>query len=438
MFVIGIDIGTTTICGVLWDNGKHTVLKSITRPNDSFIAYPEKWKKRQNPKRILKIVYEILDELMAEDAAVSAVGLTGQMHGILYIDPDGNAVSDLFTWQDGCGEERTESGETFAECLSRCTGYPMATGFGMLTHFYNLKTKSVPEKAHKLCTIHDYIGIQLTGRKEPLVHASDAASFGAYSLEGVAFDRAVLTAAGIDCAILPEITDDYAVLGTFRGIPVAAAIGDNQASFLGAVPNPSDSLLVNIGTGSQISLMTSSPDATENTEVRPFLKGSYLLVGSSLCGGRAYAALENFFRSYVRELGLPEESQYDAMNRLAEQRERMEPEEKMEICTAFYGTRRNPQLRGSIRNLTIDNLTPAHLIVGFLEGTAAELRQLYEEMKPVLKKEPDFLIGSGNGLRKNKTWRDITEDMFGMQLQMTANLEEAACGAAVFALNSIK
>ena len=438
MFCIGIDIGTTTICGVLFDNGKNTVLKSITRSNDSFIKYPEKWKKRQNPERILKIVYEILDELMSEDVTVSAIGLTGQMHGILYIDPDGNAVSDLFTWQDGCGEERTESGETFAECLSRCTGYPMATGFGMLTHFYHLKTQSVPENAHKLCAIHDYIGIQLTGRKEPLVHASDAASFGGYSLEGSTFDRAALAAADIDCTILPDITDDYAVLGTFCGIPVTAAIGDNQASFLGAVQNPADSLLVNIGTGSQISVMTTSPKTTENTEVRPFLKGSYLLVGSSLCGGRAYAALENFFRSYVRELGLPEEYQYEAMNRLAEQRERMEPGEKMEVCTAFYGTRRNPLLRGSIRNLTIDNLTPAHLVVGFLEGTVAELQQLYEEMKSVLLKEPDFLVGSGNGLRKNRIWRDITEDMFGMQLQMTANLEEAACGAAVFALNSIK
>jgi len=438
MIGIGIDIGTTTICGVLFDNETDMVIKAVTYSNDSFIYYPETWKKRQNPVRILEIVYKILDELLEQEPVVSAIGLTGQMHGILYVDRDGNAVSNLYTWQDGCGEECTENGERYSELLGRMTGYPMATGFGMVTHFYNLMTCSVPENAWRLCTIQDYIGLRLTGRHEPLSHASDAASFGGYSLGRNEFDRNVLTAAGIDCSILPEVTDDYAVLGSFHGIPVAAAIGDNQASYLGAVNDPENTLLVNIGTGSQISVMTLSPESTENTEVRPFLKDSYLLVGSSLCGGRAYAALESFFRSYARELGLTDEAQYETMSRLAEQMYRMTTEEKLDVSTTFHGTRRNPHLRGSIRNLTLDNLTPAHFVIGFLEGTVAELRQLYEEMKPVLQKEPIVLIGSGNGLRRNKIWQDITEDMFGMKLHMTAHQEEASCGAAVFALNAVK
>jgi len=438
MIGIGIDIGTTTICGVLLDNEKDAVIRAVSYPNDSFIDYPEPWKKRQNPARILEIVYKILDELLAQEHVVSAIGLTGQMHGILYTDPDGNAVSDLYTWQDGSGEEHMENGESYAEYFGRVTEYPMATGFGMVTHFYNLKTCSVPENAWKVCAIQDYIGIRLTGRCEPLIHASDAASFGGYSLERSEFDRNVLADAGIDCSILPEVTDDYAVLGSFHGIPVAVAIGDNQASFLGAVKDPDNTLLVNIGTGSQISVMTTSAEFTENTEVRPFLKDSYLLVGSSLCGGRAYAALESFFRSYVRELGLPDEAQYETMQRLAEQMYRMQTVEKPEVSTTFYGTRRNPNLRGSIRNLTLDNLTPAHFIVGFLEGTVAELWQLYEEMKPVLQKEPAVLTGSGNGLRRNKVWQNITEGMFGMKLHMTAHQEEASCGAAIFALNTVQ
>ena len=36
-------------------------------------------------------------------------------------------------------------------------------------------------------------------------------------------------------------------------------------------------------------------------EARPFLGGKYLLVGASLCGGKAYALLENFFRSFMKE-----------------------------------------------------------------------------------------------------------------------------------------
>lgn len=436
MIGIGIDIGTTTICGVLLDQTADTVLKSVTKANDSFVIYPEKWKKRQNTARILEIVYEIIDELMEETYEVSAIGLTGQMHGILYVDVNGEAVSDLYTWQDGSGEEKIENGETYAEQLARLTGYPMATGFGMVTHYYNMLNRTVPENAWKICTIHDYAGIRLTGRKEPLMHASDAASLGVFSLTKNAFAEYALRLAGIDIGILPEIAEEDTIIGYYRGIPVFPAIGDNQASFLGAVQSTESSLLVNIGTGSQISVVTTSLQETENTEVRPFLKDSYLLVGSSLCGGRAYAALESFFRSYVQELGLTGERQYTIMNGLAKQYYCMTAEEKLNVSTTFYGTRKKPDLRGSIRNLSIDNLTPAHMVVGFLEGTVEELRRLYNEMETVLPKKPSVLIGSGNGLRKNNIWQDIVSDQFGMQINMTKHTEEASCGAAIFALRS--
>lgn len=433
MNFIGIDIGTTTICGVLYEAESKTVRQAVTRPNNSFLPYPETWKKRQNPDVILQAVYGILDELLRENPSVTAIGFTGQMHGIVYTDNRGNAVSDLYTWQDGCGNEKTAAGLTYAELLSSLTGYPIATGFGLATHFYHIQNNIVPDGACKICTIHDYAVMKLTGCSLPIVHASDAASFGGYSLEMHQFDKTALAAAGIDAAVLPEITEECKIVGSFRGIPVAVAIGDNQASFLGAVQDTENSLLVNIGTGSQVSVMTTSPTATENTEVRPFLKDSYLLVGSSLCGGRAYAALETFFRSYACMLGSPDESQYDLMNRLSEEFYRMTPSEKLEVSTRFHGTRKNPELRGSIQNLCIDNLTPAHLIVGFLEGTVEELCELYREMETVLPKKPSQLIGSGNGLRKNKVWQDIASTEFAMPMTMTTCPEEASCGAAIFA-----
>ena len=433
MNYIGIDIGTTTICGVLYDTESKTVLQAVTRPNNSVLPYPEAWKKRQDPDIILRTVYAILEDLLIEGCTVAAIGITGQMHGIVYMDDHGNAVSDLYTWQDGSGNEKMSSGLTYAEQLSSLTGYPMATGFGLVTHFYLLQNGIVPDNACKLCTIHDYAAMKLTGRSLPLLHASDAASFGGYSLETHQFDKTSLAAAGIDDAVLPDVTEECETVGTFRGIPVTVAIGDNQASFLGAVQDMENSLLVNIGTGSQVSVMTTSPTVTENTEVRPFLKGSYLLVGSSLCGGRAYAALETFFRRYACALGLSNESQYDLMNRLSEEFYRMTPSEKLEVSTRFHGTRKNPKLRGSIRNLCIDNLTPTYMIVGFLEGTVAELCELYREMETVLPKKPSHLIGSGNGLRKSKVWQDIASTEFAMPMIMTTCPEEASCGAAIFA-----
>ena len=105
----------------------------------------------------------------------------------------------------------------------------------------------------------------------------------------------------MDTIRLPEICEDMEVLGMYKDIPVTVAIGDNQASFLGAAGSENNTLLVNMGTGGQISVLTDQYFETEGIEARPFLGGKYLLVGASLCGGKAYALLENFFRSFMKE-----------------------------------------------------------------------------------------------------------------------------------------
>lgn len=61
-------------------------------------------------------------------------------------------------------------------------------------------------------------------------------------------------------------------------------MGDNQASFLGSVRQARQTLLVNVGTGAQISLYAERPFQAPGAESRPFLGSSWLLVGSTLCG----------------------------------------------------------------------------------------------------------------------------------------------------------
>ncbi|URW86610.1 hypothetical protein M5E86_02710 [Blautia wexlerae] len=75
-------------------------------------------------------------------------------------------------------------------------------------------------------------------------------------------------------------------MGTYRGRTVTTAIGDNQASFLGAAGDEENILLVNMGTGGQISVLSSQYFSGDGIEARPFLNRKYLLAGASLCGGR--------------------------------------------------------------------------------------------------------------------------------------------------------
>lgn len=71
-----------------------------------------------------------------------------------------------------------KDGMSYAAYLSKQTGFPLSTGFGLVTHYYNKVNSLVPQNAVKLCTIMDYTAIRLTGKCEPLVDCSNAASLG--------------------------------------------------------------------------------------------------------------------------------------------------------------------------------------------------------------------------------------------------------------------
>ena len=274
----------------------------------------------------------------------------------------------------------------------------------------------------------------LTGNRTPLLHSSNAAGLGLWDPETGGWRRDILSAFGADPEILPRVTDRFETPGTFRGIPVCVAIGDNQASFLGSVRNAGEEILVNMGTGGQISLLSDRTLDAPEIETRPFNENSCLIVGSSLCGGRAYAVLASFFAACSAAFGNPVQDPYRVMAELPEKRVEEEP---LTVDTSFAGTREHPEKRGSITGISCDNFTPAALTRGVLEGMAQELLTLYEIMRKGLGVRRSRIIASGNGMRLNPALQKITSAKFGMDLTLSDRTEEAACGAALAGLSSI-
>ncbi len=432
MKLLGLDIGTTSICVNVIDSETGQVICTSNVPNTSFIHTDRAYEKIQDPARILSCATHAVEAMIEKHSPIDAIGISGQMHGILYLDAEGNAVSPLYIWQDGRGDQEYKDGKSYAEYMSEVTGCALATGFGTVTHFFNMKNSLIPEKAVKLSTIHDYVGMKLTGGKEPVTHPSDAASLGLYNLTEDKFDEATMEKLGIDPSFFPEVKKGFEIIGkTKHGIPVAVAIGDNQASFMGSVKDSESSILVNVGTGGQVSMVTDKPLYDRYIETRPWTDGKYLLVGPSLCGGRAYAILERFFRSVVQLTDAEVFTMYPIMDKLSEGYKTLT--DKLEVSTLFCGERGNPSKRGSISNISADNFTPQHLVVGVLEGTVNELYEKYTYMSENIATPPSTLVGSGNGIRKSKVTRSMFADKFGMEVKVPAHKEEAAYGAALFA-----
>ena len=347
--LLGIDIGTTTISGIVLDTEKRQMLEARTVQNGSFIKTEHEWERIQDVDVILDKAEDLVKELLACCPEADVIGLTGQMHGIVYLNRNGRHVSPLYTWQDGSGAQPFREQETFAEFLTRHAALPVRPGYGASTYFCHFNQHRVPQEACCFSTIHDWIVMKLCSLPRPLTHPSDAASLGMFCLEPGRFDQKSIEDCGMDFSFFPEIADEP-VCGRFRGkIPVAAAIGDNQASFLGSVQSPEDSVLVNIGTGSQVSFWIPSPRPLSVGEIRPSADGGFLAVGSSLCGGRAYAILEGFFRQVLEMAGSGgERALYDSMEEAARKADAPFPQ----FSTLFCGTREDPSLRASIQNLS--------------------------------------------------------------------------------------
>jgi sedoheptulokinase len=282
----------------------------------------------------------------------------------------------------------------------------------------------------------DYVAMRLCGEAQPVIHATNACGLGFFDPQTSSFDYETLEAAGIDPSILPRMVKDFEIAGKASDIPAAAAIGDNQAAFLGSMRvhkgthDTEKSALINIGTGGQISFTGGTSDSAPELEQRPYFEGKPFYVGASLCGGKAYAVLEEFFRSVLRMAGLPADTPlYGAMD--AALSEAVEAVDPLLVSTLFEGSRLDPLLRGRITNISRTNFTPAALIRGFLEGIACELHGMLPRDAAL-----GFLAGSGNGIRKNPHLRCIIEKIFGGPLMMPLHEEEAAVGAALYALIS--
>ena len=422
---VGIDIGTTTVSAVVYDLDKGEQLEAYALPHNSYTRsnqYSE-----QSAAIILEKAEKLLSHILQCYPGVISIGLTGQMHGIVYIDAKGEPCGNLINWQDKRGDAPMENGETICDRIRRITGERVATGYGIATHAYNLQYGLVPSNAVGFCSIMDLFGVRICNLQRATTHTSVAASLGLFDLKSGKFMTDKLARLGIENSLLPAVTGEAKIIGRCKDIPVCVAIGDNQASFLGSIGSNEDSLLVNIGTGSQISAVSDYRELGGDVELRPFVEGKYLICGSALCGGYAYSMVEQFFRSYLSACGLGEESQYKTLNQLA-----LDAYERDDACldvdVSFFGKRSDPERRGSILGIGRQNFTPAALTLGVLKGMCRELYELYTTFD----KKKEHIVASGGAVKNNPLLRRLIAEQFDMTLSTDTVHEEAATGAALF------
>lgn len=422
---VGIDVGTTTVSAVIYDIDNCEQVESFCAPHNSYV-YSD-FRSEQDVSLIIEKTEKLLYHILDSYKSVVSIGVTGQMHGIVYIDKEGKAVSNLINWQDKRGDKILKDKKTVCQKIFDITNETISTGYGICTHYYNILNGEVPKNAVSFVSIMDYFVMKICSLKKVTVHSSVASSFGLFDVRKNQFMYEKLLLLGIEKDFLPSVTSESIVVGKVREIPVSIAIGDNQASFLGSVSENSDSILINIGTGSQVSSVSEYCEVYGDIEIRPFIENKYLICASALCGGYAYSMVENFFRSYILSMGMENISQYKIINQLA--KDAYEKGEKgLDIDVSFFGKRSDPNLRGSIKMIDNQNFTPANLVLGVLKGMCNELYELYS----LFPQKKSKAVASGGAIKKNDILKNLIAKTFNMSVDTSKVREETATGVSLF------
>jgi len=455
--ILGIDFGTSKIAAVLVDPAGGRLVGASSRPTEAYLPLEGSYKREQDLRKIGEAFFACMDELFSgREVNVVSTGLTGQMHGILGLDDSGRPVTNFVTWQDGRGEHRGKSGRTLLEEMEKMAGVrAIATGYGVVTLYDWLMQGDARELNH-VATLPDYFGMVITGETAPVIDYTFADSLGCFDSASMKWDSAFLENLGIDVRYLPRVIPTGTVYGKIREsrllklmknnhIPVCAALGDNQASFIGSVREFYTTLLVNIGTASQISYAVRSfNEALESSRidgydvvVRPFVENGSLVAGNALAGGAAYTVLYEFFKETGKELFDVEdfEGLWERMAHLAEKNSGTRGMHTggtgtggMRVHPVFGGMRSDPTALGTIEGLNLTNFTPSNLIRATLGGI---IRVLSDMVGEEVLSRIERVVGSGNGMRRNKQLRKTASRIFSHEVSIPLNEEEAAIGAAI-------
>ena len=426
MSLIGLDIGTTTICGVLYSRTERSIIHVLNQHN-AFIASPT-GEYLQDPESIVNKVQAILDELIDISVdRIEGISLSAQMHGILYVDKEGQAVSPYYTWQNQRGLIKAGKA-TLEDVLSELLDYPVYTGYGIVTHYSLFTDNSIPPSARFFCNIGDYVSMTLSGRAVPLTDITIGHSMGICTVLSGQQPKN-LNLLGSECiAYIPEVVSTEKHLGEYRGIPVIQAIGDNQASFLGSVREKESSLLLNYGTAGQMSFYSKWCENYSGFDTRPLGNEGYIHVAYSLCGGNSYTILARFFEetaslfssgSILDPITIMDEMSLDLSI------------EDIDCMPLFLGQRGGKDNYGYLKNITEANFTPRHLLTAIVQGMVKELYQHYEELPDSVKTRITTLIGAGNGIRRNRHLQNAVKMRFGKPVSLVNHTEESCLGAVI-------
>jgi xylulokinase len=385
----------------------------------------------------LKVLRRLQEQYPSAFAQVAAVGLSGQMHGLVVVDKDKNPLRPAILWLDQRSARQVEAvhGQFSSDTIGKLLHNRLFPGFAFSSLLWMKEYE--PELFGRIFSImlpKDYIRCLLTGNIGS--DYSDASATGAFNTGQWRWSYELIDHFRINRGIFPECKNSAEIAGFITkaaakqtglcpGTPVVFGGGDQPVQSIGNGLVYEGALISNIGTGGQVACFSKTELYDEKLRTHTFchaLPGAYTIFGATLGGGLSLNWLagkvlhQNDYRSLDRD-----SSEIPAGSGGL-------------IYLPYIAGERTPHMdvhaKGMFFGITLD-MDSRHFARAVMEGVVYSLKDsllILQEMGI----GGSRIIASGGG-SKSALWLQMQADILGMDVLVSEVKEQACLGACILA-----
>lgn len=447
-YLIGIDVGTSAVKTVLFDETGQVIASAskaypLYQPENGWAEqYPEDWR-----DGVLETIAQVVSCSKADKEKIRGIGISGQMHGLVMLDEEGEVIRPSIIWCDQRTGAEVEDmlAKMPREQWIQITANPPLTGWTAAKILWVKKNEPQNyQRCRHILLPKDYIRYVLTG--DFATEVSDASGMQLLDVKNRCWSDEVLKLLDIDKLLLGKVYESCEVtgvllpeiakkLGLSQETKVVGGAGDNAAAAVGTGVVRDGSAFTTIGTSGVVFAHSSQfaidPAGRLHTCCCA-VPGAWHMMGVTQ-GARLSLKWfkDEFCQDYTKEASEQGNDVYDQINWDAES---IAPGSDRLIYLPYLMGERTPHLdpdcRGVFFGLSAMH-TRKHLLRAVMEGVAYSLCDCNEILKEMGVETREMMVCGGGG--KSSVWRQILADLYQCSVSTIKQEEGPALGAAILA-----